>query len=307
MNYRQLEAFRTVMIAGSTVRAAELMRVTQPAVSRNIAELEATLGFLLFDRVHGRLVPTPEGQLFFREVDVSFRGLDHLRSAAAGIRDYGSGALRVASLAAMGASLVPEAIAGFLGRNDKIRVTLQVASSSAVRNLVAEGGFDIGLAADEVDLSGIDSQHFGGFPAVFVMPKGHPLAALDTIRPEDLRGECLIGLAPEDRARHRIDAVLSDHGVTPNYVVETPGSATICALALAGAGAGFVNPLTVQGYVERGLVIRPFLPATEFRSYLLFRPDAQKSTLVRGFIAALFEARSTAAGSVVASNGQERP
>jgi len=278
------------------------MRVTQPAVSRNISDLEASLGFSLFERVHGWLVPTPEGRLVFREVDTSFRGLDHLRSAAAGIRDYGSGALRAASLAAMGASLVPEAIARFLDANDRIRITLQVASSSAVRNLVAEGGFDIGLAADEVDLSGIDSRYFGGFPAVFVMPSGHPLAALDAVRPEDLQGECLIGLAPDDRARHRIDAVLSDHGVTPNHVVETPGSATICALALAGAGAGFVNPLTVQGYAERGLVIRPFLPATEFRSYLLFRTDAQKSTLVRAFIAALFEASSVAAGAVDASN-----
>lgn len=61
MKFRQLEAFHYVMISGSAVRAAELMQITQPAVSRSIAELEASLGFPLFDRVRGRMVPTTEG------------------------------------------------------------------------------------------------------------------------------------------------------------------------------------------------------------------------------------------------------
>ncbi|MEX1058243.1 MAG: LysR family transcriptional regulator, partial [Natronospirillum sp.] len=88
MNLRHLEAFHAVMISGSTVRAAELMQVTQPAISRSVAELEAAVGFSLFDRIRGRLIPTSEGQMFFREVNESYKGLDRLRSTAASIRDY---------------------------------------------------------------------------------------------------------------------------------------------------------------------------------------------------------------------------
>lgn len=298
MHFRQLEAFRTVMTSGSTVRAAELMQITQPAVSRSIAELEAAVGFALFDRVRGRLVPTSEGQLFFREVDASFRGLDRLRSAAATIRDYGSGSIRVASLAALGAELVPVAIHSFLTANPKVKVTLQVLPSSSVRNLVVDGQFDLGIAADEVDLSGLDSQLFGNFPAVCAIPADHPLASLDTIRPVHLREHQLIGLAPEDRARHRIDETLRAEGVEPDYIVETPSSSTICALALAGAGVGFVSPFTVHGFVERGLVLRPFEPRVSFRYYLLFRPDAQKARLARAFVAALFEQRNKATSAM---------
>ncbi|WEX10899.1 LysR substrate-binding domain-containing protein [Chelativorans sp. AA-79] len=295
MHFRQLEAFRTVMTTGSTVRAAELMQVTQPAVSRSIAELEAAVGFALFDRVRGRLVPTPEGQLFFREVDSSFQGLDRLRAAAATIRDYGSGSIRVASLAALGAELVPNAIHAFLTRNPRIKVTLQVHPSSTVRNLVMDGQFDVGLAADEVDLSGLDSQLFGNFPAVCAIPAGHPLALLEVIRPADLRQHQLVGLAPEDRARNRIDEALRAEDLEPDYIVETPSSSTVCALALAGVGIGFVSPFTVHGFVERGLVVRPFAPRVSFRYYLLFRPDAQKARLVKEFVAALFEQRHKAA------------
>ena len=153
MNFRQLEAFHSVMISGSTVRAAELMHVTQPAVSRSIAELESAVGFALFDRARARLVPTAEGQQFYREVASSFHGLDRLKSAAAAIRDYGSGSLRVGSLAALGNTVVSRAMGEFHRANPKVRMTLRIRSSAAIRNDVADGRFDIGLAADEIDRS----------------------------------------------------------------------------------------------------------------------------------------------------------
>ena len=295
MKFRQLEAFHNLMISGSTVRAAELMQITQPAVSRSIAELEAYLGFALFDRVRGRMVPTTEGQLFFREVSESFKGMDRLRSAAAAIRDFGSGHLKIASLSALGAEVVPRAINDFRTRNPRVRITLQILPSAQVRNQVVDGNFDIGLAADEIDRSGVDTTHFGGFSGVIAMSPHHPLVDREALGPTDLIGQAMIGLAPEDRARHRFDAILSEAGVSPEYVIETPSSTTTCALALSGDAIGLVNPLVVDGFVERGLVTRPFAPAVNFRSYLLFRPDTQKSKLVKDFTKSLFDLRNAIA------------
>ncbi|MEM8837735.1 MAG: LysR substrate-binding domain-containing protein [Pseudomonadota bacterium] len=292
MKFRQLEAFHTLMISGSAVRAAELMQITQPAVSRSIADLEASLGFTLFDRVRGRMVPTTEGQLFFREVSESFKGMDRLRSAAAAIRDYGSGHIRIASLSALGAEIVPRAIQNFRLKNPRVRITLQVLPSAQVRNQIVDGNFDIGLAADEIDRSGLDTTHFGGFSGVIAMPPDHPLTDKETLGPKDLAGQPMIGLSPEDRARHRFDAILDEAGVSPDYVVETPSSTTTCALALSGDAVGLVNPLVVDGFVARGLEIRPFLPSVNFRSFLLFRPDTQKSKLVRDFTKSLFDLRN---------------
>ena len=107
LNYRQLETFRAVMLSGSASRAAELLDITQPAVSRTIAELEKGVGFVLFERIKGRLVTTPEAQMLLNEVEKSFVGLDRIRAEAARIRDFGAGSLRIASLAALGSTLVP--------------------------------------------------------------------------------------------------------------------------------------------------------------------------------------------------------
>ncbi|GGE53400.1 LysR family transcriptional regulator [Agaricicola taiwanensis] len=293
MNFRQIEAFRSVIISGTVSRAAELMGVTQPAVSRSITELEARVGFALFDRVKGRLIPTPEAQAFFRDVDASFVGLDRLRASAARIRDFGSGNIRVASLAALGSTLVPRAIRLFRDKFPTSVVTLNVMSSSAVRNHVADGEFDIGLAADEVDLTGVDHQVFGGFAAVCAIPRGHALAERSVIGPRDLDGVDYIALSPEDRARLRLAKICEEAGVRPRLVTETPNSATVCALALEGVGVGIVNPLSTDGFAARGLVFRPFKPDVEFKSHLLFRPDTQKARILRAFIAALLKARNT--------------
>lgn len=291
MNFRQLEIFRAVMISGSASRASELLQVTQPAVSRGIAELERALGFGLFDRVKGRLVPTPEGQLFFRDVNSSFMGLDRLRSSAARIRDFGSGSIRIASLAALGSTLVPRAIRAFREVHPQIAITLQILSSSLVRERVANQQFDIGLAADEVDLSGVEHRIFGNFRAVCAIPPKHPLLNRATIRPEDLHNVPFIALSPEDRARERMSRIFEAAGCRPQIVVETPNSATICALVLEGVGIGLVNPAAADGYGERGLLFRPFEPEVYFKSYLLFRPDAQKARLVKDFVGDLLRAR----------------
>jgi DNA-binding transcriptional LysR family regulator len=290
MNFRQLEIFRALMISGSASRAAELLRITQPAVSRAIAELEHRVGFGLFDRVKGRLIPTPEGKLFFRDVSASFTGLDSLRASAARIRDFGSGSIRIASLAALGSTVVPRAVRRFRLANPQIAITLQIMSSSQVRDHVANQQFDIGLAADEVDLSGVEHSRFHSVRAVCAMPPNHPLAALDVITASDLHEVEFIALAPEDRARARMNEAFEAAGSRPHIVVETPASVTVCALALEGVGVGLVNPASADGFEQRGLLLKPYEPEVYFQTHILFRPDAQRARLVREFTLALNDA-----------------
>lgn len=287
MNVRQLEIYRAVMITGTASGAAELLGITQPAVSRTIVDLETSVGFKLFDRVKGRLVTTPEGHLFFEDVTESFIGLDSLRASAARIRDFGSGVLRIASMSATGQSIIPEAIALFQQDHPRIAITLQVLPSSTVRDLVANHHFDIGVAADEVDLIGVDHRVFASYRAYCAMHIEHRLAGKDFVTPQDLDGEKFIALAPEDRARHRMHSVFDEAGVKPQIIVETPSSSTVCRLAALGIGVGLINPLAAVNWNDKNLVLKPFRPDIHFKSVLLFRPDTQRSLLVKDFTSIL--------------------
>jgi DNA-binding transcriptional LysR family regulator len=292
MQFKQVEAFRAVMICGTVSRAAELLDVTQPAVSRLVAELERSTGLRLFERIRGRLAPTPEAQLLFRDVEASFKGLESLRASAARIRDFGSGDIRIASLSSLGSTLVPAAIRGFLKEHPKVAVTLQVHSSSTVRDLVAMGGFDIGLAADEIDVSGVDHQVFATPRMLCAIPVGHRLAECSVVTPEDLDGEAFVAFAPEDTVRRAFDALLHARNSHPKVVVETPYSLTVAALVAQEIGVGLVNPYSLGDFDKTKLVLKPFEPALHARTLLLLPPDRQKSSLIRSFVEALVTTRN---------------
>ncbi|WP_432347123.1 LysR substrate-binding domain-containing protein [Shinella yambaruensis] len=284
MNLRQVEVFRMVMTNGTTARAADVLHVSQPAVSKMIQELERSLGFDLFQRIKGRLQPTQEGQLFFREVEQAFLGLTHLRGAAARIRDYGSGELRIACLSALSTNVLPRALHAFMQSNPNVGITFQARMSSNVRDLVASGQFDLGIVADEIDRTGVEVEEFAQFRVALAMPQGHPLEALDVIHPSDLDGQKFIALAPEDTTRREAEAAFARAGVTVRPVIETPYSTTICAMVAAGIGIGLVNPLTAEPYVDHGLVLRPFEPALHFRTLLITPPNRLPSRNLEEFI-----------------------
>lgn len=291
MDVRQIETYQAVMTYGTTSRAAEALGMSQPAVSKAIATLERSIGFKLFDRQKGRLTASAEGQLFFREVQTSLAGLAKLRSAAARIRDYGSGDIRLACLSAFSTNLVPGAVARFRKKHPKVAVSLQVAGSSVIRDMIAANQLDLAVTADEIDTSGVEAEPFAEIAAVLAMPPGHPLSVKDAIIPADLDQLPFVALAPEDTTRHEAEAIFLSQRVAPQVVVETAYSSTICALVLAGVGCGIVDPVTATGYVERGLVLRPFEPSVGFRTLMLF-PTRKRSKIVLDMAEALRLERS---------------
>jgi len=296
MDVRHIETYQAVMTYGTTSRAAEMLGITQPAVSKAIMALERSIGFNLFDREKGRMVPSAEGQLFFREVEVSLASLAKLRSAAARIRDYGSGDIRMACLSAFSTNLVPSAIGHFRSSNPNIGVSLYVRGSSTIRDMVAANQVDIAVAADEIDTSGVETAPFATIRAAIAIYSGHPLEAKPVIRPEDLDRQPFVALAPEDTTRREAETIFQQVGSNPRVIVETAYSSTICALVLARNGCGIVDPVTASGFVEQGLLLKPFEPAINFRTLMLF-PPKKKSRLVEQMARSLLQERERLPGA----------
>ncbi|RWO84039.1 LysR family transcriptional regulator [Mesorhizobium sp.] len=292
MNLHDVDVFNAIMITRGAGAAATLLDTSQPAISRSLAKLEAELGFKLFDRIRGRLVATREGELFHAEVKANLVGLDRLKLRAAQIKEVGTGTIRVASLSALGHGLVPRAIVAFSRKHPQVRISYQVRTSNVVRDLVASGSFDIGLAADEVDTSGVLHSVFNTPRAVCVMPKNHRLAEKAVITPTDLADEAFLALSPEDTVRVAMDQVFAAQGVRPRILIETPYGLTIAILAAKGMGIGLVNPSVIADRMIAGIIAIPFEPAVHFRALILRPPDGINSTLIADFTAELYAARN---------------
>ncbi|MBD1550564.1 LysR substrate-binding domain-containing protein [Pseudomonas typographi] len=287
MGIRDIEVFRVVMNAGSTSKAANVLGISQPAVSQSIRKLETSAGLELFQRIRGRLIPTQEAHALMVDVDKLFVGMEAIEHRIKSLKQFGTGSLAVATHPVIGNAFMPRALAAFGLKQRDVRVSLRVLSSREVHQEVSAGHCDFGLMADEMPVMGLEHSEFLDVPGVIALPPGHPLAARKTITAADLAEHDFLALNPEDSSRRRLEMALEPQGIALDIRVETAYAHTICEMALRGIGIGFVNPLAVVDFIDRGLAIRPFELDVKFRSLLLFRPGRPLAENARKLIAAL--------------------
>ncbi len=156
MKLRQLEALRAVIASGTTTQAADVMGLTQSAVSRLITQLETEIGLNIFDRRHGRLRITPEGQHFYDAVKILLSGIDQIMATARDIRTLKTGALRIISMPALAQGLLPTTIADINNRFRQIKISVEMGTRLDVEKGVESAQFDFGVATLPINRQGIE-------------------------------------------------------------------------------------------------------------------------------------------------------
>ncbi len=287
INHRQLEAFQAVVETGTVTAAAERLYVTQPAVTRLIRDLEHFIGFDLFERRAGRLLPTVEAQILHEEVQRSFLGLDRIIQTAQDIHTLNAGSLKIAAMPAVALGFLPRVIGKFNQQHPNVGVSLQIRSSAKVAEWIATQQLDLGIAAVDNILPGIEEELLVEAPFVAAVPDGHRLAGKSRLSPDDFSGESFISQGDEMNARARIDAVFSDAKVKRRMSIDTQLSLAICNMVAAGIGVSLVDPITAWEFSGRGVAARPFSPGIGFRYSLLFPANRPKSILIKPFLAVL--------------------
>lgn len=282
---RQIEVFRMVMRLGSANRAAAALHVSQPAVTQLLQQLEARAQLTLFDRPKGRLVPTPEAHALMEEIERVYEGLEAVQRKIVALQALEDTVLRIGSLHAMAASIMPGVLAQFQRIYPRTRCQLMVDSSKMLREALFQGAVDLAFLGDEADTSGLVSSTFYELPAVCAVPATHPLARKPVLDVADLRDVPLIGLSATDPAQRRLEKAFANTGITPRFVIETPYSATQCALVLAGAGLAVTNPLVAAEHAALGLRSVPIAnEGIYFRALLAFKPRQAQSRAVQEFV-----------------------
>lgn len=291
MNLRQMEAFKTLMLAGSVTAAADLLQLSQPTVSKLIAQIERQTKLRLFDRTRGRLVPTREAHSLLQNVERALNALAEVGRSATQLARIHTGELRVACIPSIGTGFMPKAIARFLEVHTKTQATLYVRSSNYVVERVSGKLADIGLVADGVDIIGAQIREFQERPgAVCALPKNHRLAAKKVLSAEDFEGEAFITVGRDKPFRALIDKAFVDANINRNMIIQTSHFAAAYALAAEGAGVTLIDPYTaISCFKTEEVVLRPFHPELKFIVKLLTPANSSAPAIIDDFIAHLFE------------------
>ena len=283
MKIRQLEAFRAVMVWQTVTRAAEALHISQPAVTRLIADLEESVGFLLFSRIRGRLHSTAEGQALYEEVERSLLGVERIARTAEEIRSLQRGTLQIAAAPALALSFLPRAIASFLKEHTEIRISLANHSSRTVLDMVVGERCDVGFVILAMNNVSIYGERLLSTRMVCAVPSDHRLADRSLIVPTDLEGEHFVSYPRSLDSRLQMDALFASYGVTRKLQVETQVSVSTCSMVAAGLGVSMVDPITALEYQGDKVRFLPFEPVMTTDFSTLTPARRPPSTLVNTF------------------------
>ena len=289
MNLRQIEAFRTVMIAGSVTGASEALAISQPAVSRLIADLEYSLGFDLFDRRRGHaLQPTEEAEALYREVDKAFVSLDHLMKAGRDIQSLRRGYLRVVGPPFVSNGLLTEAAATFLDAFPDVSVSIEARPHNEVVEMIALRQQDVGVAVLPVKHPAIDVQRLADYRAVCVVAEGSPLAGQRSIRLESLESEALISATTGTQIHLMTEHAFRQCGIRPRIRVDARTQEAACYMVAQEKGVAILSePLPAHIRDYPGTVIKPISPALPVSLGILTSNLRAPSRRVREFVNAV--------------------
>lgn len=283
LNLRQIEAFKAVIEHGTVSRAASILNVSQPAMSKLIAHLEADAELRLFDRIKGRLAPTERGMRFYHEIDRIFSGVQQIENAADAIRREEQGRLTVGVLPALSGRFMQEATMGFLKRHRSVFCSIESRSSQWLTERLVTRKLDVGLVSSRIDNPFIISEPLLRHPLVCIMSPQHRLAARRVIEPGDLDDEPFISFDPESFTGQRVGSMFSTCRVRRNIVLVVTVAPTLCEFVAAGLGVSLVHPLMVSGFQQR-LVVRRFEPEIPFDFQLCRSRETRNARLVEDYL-----------------------
>jgi DNA-binding transcriptional LysR family regulator len=276
ISLRQLRAFLAVARHRHFRRAAEHLHLSQPAISRHIAELEAELGVRLFDRTTREVVPTETGRYLESAME---RVLDELEGVLGHVHSEGErrrGKVRIASVPTLSASLMPLCIADCAREYPELTIQLHDQAQTLVLDSVRGGEVDFGIAIDPPESGDFDCETLMRDPFYLACRPDHPLASLKSVPWKKLQGQPLVLLDYSSGSRRLIDQALNKHGVAATVVQQTGHTHTAFRMVEAGLGITITPALSSP---PPSLAMRPLTPMEQRTVMLIHRRQRSLSPL----------------------------
>lgn len=262
MELRQLRSFIAVAEDGVISRAAQRLRLTQSALSRQIKALEEDLGVTLLDRGAHSVKLTQEGEVLLKE---GRSVLERADATVAKVRAAGKAILlRIGYAPTLTAGILPVAIEAFTQKHPRVRVELLDYSSLEMRTGLEQGTLD--LAVTVMPIKPDDAIHWVPLHQeawCVAMSQNHPLHTQSAISPADLDGKRMVLFSQQDYPEYwqRVTAWFKGQGVNALIAGEYDGANSLASAIEAGLGVALVVERMACSFPR--LLLKPLKPEPE--------------------------------------------
>lgn len=280
---RELEILRALINLGKTTAAAAKLGISQPAVSRAIAQLEERTGLQLFRREGGRLSATADALALHQEAEPIFQTLDRLERVNWRPADK-QAHLRIVCPPTIAHHFLNRMLAQFSVAEPNARIQLEISSGTDVINKVADGDMDLGLIDSGPNHVGVRFVPFRLSEAHVIVSVHSPMHEKEVFIPEDFHKQPLIALSRRFPSRIMLDRLFLGANITPLIQIEASTVAAAYDFVRAGAGLTIGNPFPCAFRGDKDVVFRPFRPVVPYETSFVLPAMTPPTPVTRRFI-----------------------
>ena len=282
MDTQALTAFLAVAESGSFSTAAERLFLTQPAVSKRIAQLEQQLGTRLFDRVGRRIRLTEAGEALLPRARQVLLDLEDMSRAISNLTGTVSGTLRIGTSHHIGLHRLPPVLRHFSREYPEVKLDIHFIDSEEAWEAVLHGDLEMGVVTlpPQPDPR-LHSQAVWQDPLVFMAAPEHPLARLERVPLETLTGYSAILPSPVTFTRRIVESLFEEQALTLNISMSTNYLETIHMMVSIGLGWSVLPETMLDDSVVR-LNVDTALPVR--RLGVVTHPGRSRSNAAGAFL-----------------------
>ena len=303
INLDQLRIFRAVAQSRSFTRAAELVHLTQPGISKHIKQMEEYFGVHLFDRSGKKVALTESGEALFEATQEVMAIIDAAERRIDDLKGMRGGRLRLGSSFPVGVYLLPKVLAEFRRRYPAVEVTLDISLSESIEAKLLANELDLGLVSYDARNPRLLTRAFMTDELIAIVPPNHPWATNRQIRPKELAGETFIVAAPGAGTRAVVEERLKAQGIVLANVLDFGNLEGVKHAVEAGLGISIQAKSVVQRELAagtlRGIKLSGMDASIQF--FYTYRKNAHFSNAAKAVVALLPEIGIDSAASLVLS------
>lgn len=292
MELRHLRYFMAVAEEQNVTRAASLLHISQPALSRQIRDLEGELEIELFERGANVVRLTEAGNAFLQDCRAILRRVDDaVEKVKGGKREK----VRVGYAASPTAEILCRALKSFEESHPKVTVTLHDMTSRGLVNGVRENKIDVALTVSlsASDFSGLAVEEIGAYEVRVALPKGHRFERLRKVPLAEIAREPNVTWTKEEHPEAHVGLlkILSPYVDTPNISMECDGAPSLIAAVESGKGVALVFR-TLSHIAGKRIVLRPVTPALPLMPIAIVYRKDRLTTAGQNFVATVKTAQT---------------
>jgi DNA-binding transcriptional LysR family regulator len=301
MRLRHIEVFNAIMIAGTVSGAAKLINISQPAVSRLLQNAEIQLGFALFQRSKGRLIPTSEAIALHPRIEHLFSNLTDVQRLATSLKAGKTEAsLTVLSILALSHEVLPRAVKLFQAKHPKVNIQFKAMHSPEILAALALQEADVGLVFTQSNTPphpALIREEMAQGQLMCIAPKGVLRAKHikeGKLELKDLKPLAMIGLDAEGPVGMAIHQACEQHNVSLNTSLTVQTYHAALALVEHGLGSAIVDSFTALSADLNKIDVFAIEPSINISLTALRSANKSNSVIVRAFLKAVQQVCSQA-------------